>query len=79
MSEHDQSFSSEQEWVNKGRSWLTRRGDGVKAICYDTNGRHVACGGDFMRAAKDGAYPVRWIWPDQVAGLAASSGFRPTT
>lgn len=72
MAEHDQSFSSEQEWCSKGNSWLTRRGPKVRAICYDTKGRHVSCGGDFMRATKEGAYPVRWLWPEQVAELAAS-------
>lgn len=78
MAEYDQSFRSETEWETKGQSWLTRRGPHVRAICYDAQGRHVTCGGDFMRATRDGAYPVRWIWPDQVAALAASSDFAPT-
>lgn len=71
MAEYDQSFKSEQEWINKGRSWLTRRGPNVKAICFDAKGRLVTCGGDMMRATKEDAFPVRWIWPDQVAKLAA--------
>jgi len=71
MAEHDQTFTSEQQWINKGRSWLTRRGPKVKAICFDAIGRQVTCGGDFMRATKENTFPVRWIWPDQVAELAA--------
>jgi len=77
MAEHDQSFSTEQEWINKGSSWLTRRGPNVKAICYDARGRLCTCGGDFMRATKEKTYPVFWIWPEQVAELAHAQSFDP--
>lgn len=77
MSEQDQSFSSEQEWVNKGRSWLTRRGPNVRAICYDTKGRHCSSGFDMARAQEEGAFPVRYIWPDQVGELAIAAHFSP--
>jgi hypothetical protein len=70
---------AQPEWINKGRSWLTRRGPKVKAIRYDTQGRHVTCGGDFMRATKDEALPVRWLWPDQVAEMAAKSDLKINT
>lgn len=77
MAEHDQKFNSVQEWVNKGRSWLTRRqktdSNGhpyFKAVCFDAKGRLVACGGDFHRATDEDAFPVRWLWPDQIAEIA---------
>ncbi len=78
MAEHNQQFDSMQEWVNKGRSWLTRRlkedSSGhpyFKPVCFDTKNRLVECGGDFMRAEREGAFPVRWLWPDQIAEVAA--------
>jgi len=74
MGERNQQFDSREEWINKGQSWLTRHpqwGEHFKAICFDTKGRHVACGGDFRRAEEEGAFPVRWLWPDQVAQTAA--------
>lgn len=76
MSEHNQQFDTFHEWVNKGRSWLTRRqrldSSGHpynRAVCFDTKGRLVECGGDFMRARDEGAFPVRWLWPDQIAAI----------
>jgi hypothetical protein len=79
MAEFNQQFDSFQEWVNKGTSWLTRhplysREDWrhFTAICYDTKGHRVTCGGDFQSASDEGAFPVRWIWPDQVADLCAA-------
>lgn len=78
MAEYDQQFSSMQEWVNKGRSWLTRRqmldSSGhpyFSAVCFDAKNRLVSNGGDFMRAEKEDAFPVRWLWPDQIAEIAA--------
>jgi hypothetical protein len=78
MAEHDQQFNSMQEWVNKGRSWLTRRqkldSNGCnyfKAICFDAKNRLVENGGDFKRAEDEGAFPIRWLWPDQIAEIAA--------
>lgn len=74
MSERNQQFDSRQEWINKGKSWLTRHpqwGEHFKAICFDAKGRHVNCGGDFRRAEEEGAFPVRWLWPDQIAAMAA--------
>jgi hypothetical protein len=71
MSEHDQKFECFHTWVNKASSWLTRRGAHEKAVCIDTKGRVCRNGGDFMRARDDGSFPVRWLWPDDVAALAA--------
>lgn len=82
MAEHDQSFRNFQEWVCKASSWLTRHpkfndsrrsgyGPHFTAICFDTKGRQCTCGRDMQRAHDEGAFPVRWIWPDQVAELAS--------
>jgi len=70
MAEYNQQFDTFQQWVNKASSWLTRRGSGISVICYDTKGRVCRIGGDFMRARDEGAFPVRWIWPEQAANLA---------
>jgi hypothetical protein len=79
MAERDQQFNSMQEWINKGNSWLTRRqridSNGHpynRAVCFDAKGRLVECGGDFQRAHDEGAFPVRWLWPDQIAEIALS-------
>jgi len=75
MAEHNQQFKDITEWVNKGRSWLTRRGSHVHAICFDMKRRPILCGGDFMRARDEDAFPVRWLWPNQVARMAMSYDF----
>ena len=78
MAEHNQQFDNFQQWVNKAPSWLTRRGTNVHAICYDTKGRLCRIGGDFMRARDENAFPVRWLWPEQVAKLAVHLQERAT-
>lgn len=70
MAELDQSFASFDQWVNKASSWLTRRGPHVHAVCFDTKGRACLNGGGFMKARDENAFPVRWLWPDQIARLA---------
>ena len=65
------TFSSFQEWVNKGRSWLARdplpSGRMSKkpnpVVCEDAKGRTCRNGGDFRRAQEEGAFPVRFGWP----------------
>lgn len=73
MAEHDQQFDSFVQWVNKASSWLTRHPDfheeRFRAICFDSKGRLCRVGADFMRARDEGAFPVHWIWPDQVGPL----------
>lgn len=64
MAEHDQCFTSEQEWINKASSWLKRHpsySEFFRAICFDATGKICRNGGDFSRAT----YPVYWVWPDQ--------------
>lgn len=74
MAERNQQFDSHAQWVNSAQSWLTRRGEFVKAVCFDTEGRACQNGGDMKRAHDEGAFPVRWLWPDQIAAMAV----RPT-
>lgn len=79
-----QSFSSQQDWINRARRVLTSHPDyrdtqhpktkgwqgyHFTALCFDQQGRRCRNGGDFQRAENDGAYPIWWIWPDQIAGL----------
>lgn len=73
MAEHNQEFETFETWVNKAPSWLTQRGKNERAICFDTAGRHCCCGGDMMRARDEGTFPVRWLWPDQVAEMASKA------
>lgn len=67
MAEHNQQFETFVEWKNKASSWLTRRGEFVNAVCIDAKGRVCQNGGHFMRARDEGAFPVRWVWPDDDA------------
>lgn len=82
-----QQFNSFQEWVNKASSWLTRhpaycntehgttkgwRGNHFTAMCFDAKGRRCRNGGDFQTAHDEGAFPVWWIWPDQIPYLSLS-------
>lgn len=84
-----QQFTSHQQWVNKASSWLTRhpqynntehgeikgwRGNHFTAMCFDSLGRRVTNGGDFRRAEEEGAFPVWWIWPDQIPELVGRIG-----
>ena len=72
MAEHDQRFDTYAQWVNKASSWLGRRGPHEKAICLDTRNRLCAVGADFMRARDEETFPVRWLWPEDVAALATA-------
>lgn len=79
-----QFFRCHQDWVNRASRCLTShpkyrntshlmvkgwRGYDFVAMCFDQKGRRCLNGGDFQRAADDGAFPVWWIWPDQIAEL----------
>lgn len=74
----EQCFYTFGQWVNKASKWLTlhpRYNEGIdypephpfKATCFDAKGRLCRNGKDFMRARDEDAFPVWWIWPDQVA------------
>lgn len=74
MAEHNQRFDSFEQWVNKASSWLTRHPDYndpyFRAYCFDAKGRQCLIGKDFMRARDEDAFPIRWIWPDQIPLMA---------
>ena len=88
-----QSFSSEQDWINRASRVLTAhpayhnaehgetkgwRGPHFTALCFDQAGNRMRNGGDFMRATKEETYPVWWIWPDQIVPvLTRATGDRP--
>lgn len=64
MSENNQRFDSERQWINKANSWLTRHpnyGQYFRAICFDSAGMICSSGRDFSKAK----YPVHYVWPDQ--------------
>jgi len=77
----DQTFDNFQQWVNKASSWLTChneyndtqhgenkgwRGHHFTALCFDSFGRRCRIGADMQRARDEDAFPVWWIWPDQI-------------
>ena len=79
-----QSFSCQQQWINRASRVLTShpeyfnaehadrlgwRGYHWTTMCFDQLGRRCRNGGDFQRAEDDGAYPVWWVWPDQIHDL----------
>ena len=79
-----QSFSSQQDWVNRATRHLTAhpaynntehgensgwRGPHFTALCFDQAGNRMRNGGDFMRAEAEKTYPVWWVWPDQINHL----------
>lgn len=79
-----QSFSCEQDWINRATRALTRhpqyrntehgdtkgwRGPHFTALCFDQAGNRMRNGGDFKRATNEATYPVWWIWPDQIEPL----------
>lgn len=86
-----QSFSSEQDWINRAKRVLTShpsynntehakatgwRGRHFTALCFDQAGRRVRNGGDFKRATDEETYPVWWVWPDQISALLTAAPVR---
>jgi hypothetical protein len=80
-----QYFDNFDQWVSRASSWLTDharyndtshgkvsgwRGTHFTALCFDQKGRECRQGSDFMRARDEKSFPVWWIWPDQIVGLA---------
>lgn len=77
-----QSFSSEQDWINRASRVLTAHpeynntqhakqkgwnGHHFTALCFDQMGRRCLSGADFMLATEEETYPIWWVWPDQIA------------
>lgn len=87
-----QSFASHQHWVLYATRRLTAhpnynntehngpakgwRGPHFTALCFDQKGRRCRNGGDFQRAEDEGAFPVWWVWPDQIAELIMAARHR---
>lgn len=65
-------FTSYQQWVNKGTTWL-KSPDHRRAMCIDALGRRVAIGADFMRARDEDAFPVRFFWECELTNDTAES------
>lgn len=59
--EADGQFDTHVQWVNKAASWIGYTG----ARCYDSKDRRCRNGGDMKRAHDEGAFPVRWYWPER--------------
>ena len=56
----DGQFATFSTWANKARSWI----GGTGAVCLDAKNRRCRIGADFMRAEREGAFPVRYWFPD---------------
>jgi hypothetical protein len=89
-----QSFATFDEWVRRATQRLTSHplynntehangkgwhGDHFVAMCFDQKGRRCKVGADMMRARDEDAFPVWWVWPDQIvqfimADLPAPAG-----
>ena len=84
-----QAFTSHAHWVAHATRYLTShpeyndtahgdakgwRGYHFTAMCFDQKGRRCRNGGDFKRAEQEDAFPVWWVWPDQLADLIRPEG-----
>lgn len=54
--EADGYWGSEQSWINNA----TKDIGGMNAICIDAKNRRCRIGAHFMRATKEGTYPIRF-------------------
>jgi hypothetical protein len=64
LTSHPDYLNTETDGFKKG--W---RGHHFTATCFDQKGRRCKSGSDFMLARDEGAFPVWWVWPDQIAEL----------
>ena len=65
LTSHPDYFNAEHDGDGK-KGW---RGNHFTAMCFDQLGRRCKIGADFSRATRDNAYPIWWVWPDQIAEL----------
>lgn len=56
--QHLGTFTTFDTWVNKAASWLGGFPKSEKIVCVDKEGNTCTNGADFMRADKDGLFPV---------------------
>ena len=80
MTEHNQQFDTFDQWVARASQWLTRhpdysdeKHDMFRVICFDAQGRLCRNGRDFAKARDEDAFPVKWLWPDQVGPMALAA------
>lgn len=76
-------FKDFNDWVNFAANRLTgtcdpMMGNEVSAICVDAIGRRCSIGAHFMRAQKEGTFPVRFFW-DCAPPVDSAPGRRPTS
>ena len=57
---HDGQFETHRQWVGCARAWI----GGTNASCFDSKNRRCDIGRDFMRADAEGAFPVRFWFPE---------------
>lgn len=60
---HEQYNNAEHPTRFGDKGW---RGDHFTALCFDSFGRRCKSGADMQRARDEDAFPVWWIWPDQI-------------
>lgn len=66
-------FDSHDDWKkNKHRLMVHPNFHDVlfRPHCYDTMGRLCDSAVDFRRAQIENAFPVKWVWPDEIGNLA---------
>jgi hypothetical protein len=64
--EREQKFDTFDDWTVKSElPWLQPRGE-LHPIFFDAQGRLCRTARDFVRARDESAFPVSWVWPDQV-------------
>lgn len=52
-------FTSEKHWINKAKGYFASCGvPSSRYICLDVAGRVCVSGAEFMRATKEGTYPI---------------------
>lgn len=51
-------FNTFSSWVNHASAWLRGRRSN-QIVCLDTQNRICEIGADFMRADKEGTFPIR--------------------
>ena len=71
-----QVFVDLRDYERHADAWLAPDEARGAPVCLDAKGRVVASMDDAGRAAADGAFPLRWFWPDQLVpalgeGMAA--------
>lgn len=69
LTSHPQYRSTEHRKRGDPMGW---QGEHFTAICFDALGRQCRIGADFQKARDENAFPIRWVWPDQVGAAIIS-------